>query len=548
MPFYNATLGVDTLTADDQDDTFIVPPGTVQAGDYFDAAGGADILQVGENFSEYYGPDPVFDFRTVTLQGFETLQFSSANDLNITVQLSGAQAGAINSVIGNGGNGSNIIEVSLSATASFSAANWSFASWTSGYLAIIGAAGAEVIVGSQESDLIEGLAGDDVINGGGGDDLFSWVVGDGHDTIDGGAGYDWIEATGSGGADLGQLSWNGSAVTDLMGNSLSNIELISLDLGAGIDWLIYNTNVAVTVDLGTNAASGGVVYNVEKVVGGSGGDTLTGDALDNRLDGQGGNDTLNGGAGSDTVLGGDGDDTIFASVGNDSLQGLAGNDTFHWSATDGRDTFNGGADTDTVNLTGAAVAEVADTNWNGSTITGLLNSALINIENVHLDMGAGGDWLRYNTTFGVSVDLGAGTATGYASIANVENLIGGTGGDTLTGDAGANKINGNSGNDTITGGAASDNLIGGLGSDTFVYAAGAGADTINDFDAWADGGQDFIDVTAFGITAGDFGSRVAIIDVGAETVVRIDNDAFITLKNVTGDGDNSISIADFILA
>jgi Ca2+-binding RTX toxin-like protein len=272
--------------------------------------------------------------------------------------------------------------------------------------------------------------------------------------------------------------------------------------------------------------------------------------LDNRLDGQGGADTLDGGAGSDAVLGGDGDDTIYASAGNDSLQGQNGNDSFIWTSSDGRDTFNGGADTDTVNLTGSAVADVADTNWNGTVITGLLNNALIEVEAIHLDLGAGGtggDWLRYNTALGVSVNLATGAATGFASITGVENLIGGTGNDSLTGDAGANKINANAGDDIVTGGGGNDNLTGGAGSDTFVYAAGAGNDTINDFDAWADGGQDFLDISGFGITAADFAARVAIIDVGADTVIRIDNTIFITLKNVTGDGDNSISQADFIL-
>jgi serralysin len=200
-------------------------------------------------------------------------------------------------------------------------------------------------------------------------------------------------------------------------------------------------------------------------------------------------------------------------------------------------------------LTGSAVADVADTNWNGSTITGVLNNALVDIETVNLDLGAGGaggDWLRYNTALGISVDLGAGTATGFASITGVENLIGGTGGDTLTGDGGVNKINGNNGDDFITGGGGNDNLTGGAGSDTFVYAAGAGNDTIVDFDAWAVGGQDFLDVSAFGINAGNFAARVAIIDTGADTVVRIDNTYFITLKNVTGDGDNVITDTDFI--
>ena len=418
--------------------------------------------------------------------------------------------------------------------------------------ALAGGGGVDTLIGGDGADVIAGGLANDSLLGGNGADAFSWIVGDGRDTIDGGADTDTFNATGVGVAELGNATWNGASVTALMDNALASIETINLDLGAAIDWLIYNTAFAVIVDLSANSASGfASVSNIEKVIGGAGGDTLTGDGFDNRLDGQGGDDTLNGGAGSDSVLGGDGNDTIFASAGNDSLQGLAGNDTFHWISTDGRDTFSGGADVDTVNLTGSALADVADANWNGAAITGLLNNALLDIETINLDLGAGGsggDWLRYNTSFGVSVDLGAGTATGFASVNGVENLIGGTGGDTLVGDGGANKINGNAGDDFITGGAGGDNLTGGLGSDTFVYAAGAGADTVVDFDAWDVGGQDFIDVTAFGIDAGNFASRVTIIDTGADTVVRIDSDVFITLKNVSGDGDNVITMADFILA
>ncbi|HYD72570.1 MAG TPA: calcium-binding protein, partial [Candidatus Binatia bacterium] len=128
-----------------------------------------------------------------------------------------------------------------------------------------------------------------------------------------------------------------------------------------------------------------------------------------------------------------------------------------------------------------------------------------------------------------------------------ENIIGGSAGDFLTGDANSNKILGGGGDDHITGGAGADNLTGGLGEDVFVYAGELGNDTINDFDAWADGGQDFLDVSVMGINAGNFAARVAIIDTGSDTVVRIDDTIFITLKNVTGDGDNSISSADFLL-
>ena len=64
----------------------------------------------------------------------------------------------------------------------------------------------------------------------------------------------------------------------------------------------------------------------------------------------------------------------------------------------------------------------------------------------------------------MSVDLGAvggPTATGFGAggITNIQNVVGGSAGDTLTGDAGANKFTGGGGNDTITGG----------GNDTAVY-------------------------------------------------------------------------------
>jgi serralysin len=416
---------------------------------------------------------------------------------------------------------------------------------------LIGGAGVDTLIGGDGDDSLSGGLGNDSIQGGAGNDTINWIVGEGRDTIDGGADVDAFNPLGSASADLGYATWNGVSLTSLMDNALANIENINLDLEGGVDWLIYNATAAVSVNLLLGSASGFVfISDIEKVIGGSGDDSLTGNGADNRLDGQGGADTLDGGAGSDAVLGGDGADIIYASAGNDSLQGQNGNDTFHWMSTDGRDTFNGGADSDTVNLTGSGVADVADATWNGSVITALLNNALIDIEAINLDLGAGGaggDWLRYNGSIGVNVNLAIGTATGFASITGVENLIGGTGNDDFAGDAGVNKINGADGNDFIYGAGGNDNLTGGLGQDVFVYIPGSGADTINDFDAWAVGGQDFLNIAGFGINAGNFAARVTIIDTGADTVVRIDSDVFITLKNVSGDGDNVITIADFIL-
>jgi Ca2+-binding RTX toxin-like protein len=554
----NGALGVDTIEGGSGDDTIIYAMGdgngSMSGGD------GSDTLSVtdgaaGSILNATWNGSALTTLSGNSLTSIETITavlgagvdwlIYAAGSAAVTVNLATGAASGFTSIANIervvGGNGNDTLTGDGLDNRLDGAA---------GDDTLAGGGGIDTLIGGDGADVLSGGLSNDSIQAGAGGDTISWTVGEGRDTIDGGADSDTFNATGSGSADLGNVTWNGSSLTAVMDNGLSNIEAINLNLSGGVDWLIYNATAAVVVNLATNSASGfASVSNIEKVIGGSGNDTLTGDTLDNRLDGLAGADTLDGGAGADAVLGGDGADTIQASAGNDSLQGQNGNDTFHWTSVDGRDTFNGGADIDTVNLTGAAVADVADTNWNGSAITGLLNNALVDIELVNLDLGAGGpggDWLRYNTASAISVDLGLGTATGFASITGVENLIGGTGGDSLSGDGGVNKINGNNGDDIITGGGGNDNLTGGVGSDTFVYAAGAGNDTINDFDAWVVGGQDFIDVSAFGINAGNFAARVAIIDTGADTVVRIDNTYFITLKNVSGDGDNSISDADFI--
>ena len=55
------------------------------------------------------------------------------------------------------------------------------------------------------------------------------------------------------------------------------------------------TDAVVTI----NGVPADTVRNIENVIGGSGGDRLTGDSLENALYGGGGDDFLNGGGGND---------------------------------------------------------------------------------------------------------------------------------------------------------------------------------------------------------------------------------------------------------
>ena len=96
--------------------------------------------------------------------------------------------------------------------------------------------------------------------------------------------------------------------------------------------------------------------------------------------------------------------------------------------------------------------------------------------------GAAGDTLSYaGSSSGVTVNLSLGSATGFTSIAGIENVIGGSFDDTLTGDSGDNRLDGGAN------GVLGDTMAGGLGNDTYVVdssldtvteSANEGTDTV----------------------------------------------------------------------
>jgi Ca2+-binding RTX toxin-like protein len=105
-----------------------------------------------------------------------------------------------------------------------------------------------------------------------------------------------------------------------------------------------------------------------------------------------------------------------------------------------------------------------------------------------------------------------------------DDRIGGKGGnDKLYGDAGKDQIWGDGGDDLIWGGLGSDRLEGGRGSDTFVLQAGDGNDTIVDFKL----NSDKI-ALAGGLTVDD----LAIIAMGANTVLQFEEETLATLRGV----------------
>ena len=145
------------------------------------------------------------------------------------------------------------------------------------------------------------------------------------------------------------------------------------------------------------------------------------------------------------------------------------------------------------------------------------------------------------------VSGGDGNDRIYGRAGNDE-LDGNDGDDKLFGGDGKDELDGGKGADVLEGGAGKDEMTGGAGNDTFKFAPGFGNDRIEDFDANPAGGQDFLDIKAFGITAATFAARVKILDVGADTLVVIDGDWDQTIR-LDGIGNaTTVTQADFLLS
>lgn len=354
--------------------------------------------------------------------------------------------------------------------------------------------GADTIYAGAGNDILIGGAGADNLHGGAGSDTASY-----EETTTGlfaslsteaPSNFNTGNAADDKYYDIENLT-GGSGNDTLEGNGGANV----LDGGAGIDTASYqhSTNTVKAslsnpVSFNSGDAWGDTYINIENLTGGSGDDTLEGNASANVLDGGTGNDTVsfeNASAG------------VFATLAVDSnMVGL--------NQTQGTGDARGDTYTRIENLTGSAFDDTLEGNAGAN----------------QFDGGLGNDTVSYeNSTTAISASLIApdnntNGATGdtYTSI---ENLKGSTHDDTLEGNAGANNFIGGGGNDTVTyehsisshvsvslttnapgftafGDAFGDrfngikNLIGTSGDDTFVgdyqdnrIDGGAGIDTVS---------------------------------------------------------------------
>ena len=235
------------------------------------------------------------------------------------------------------------------------------------------------------------------------------------------------------------------------------------DTASFVNAFSAGSTTGVTVDLNvqgvaqdTVAAGSDTLTGIENLVGSALNDTLTGDGNYNFIEGGLGNDTLDGGGGSDTASYAGATAGVTVSLG---LQGGAQN-----TINAGMDTLSGFE-----NLQGSAFADTltGDVNENyiaggdgDDTLNPGLNSASFSDT---LEGGAGSDTASFaGYAVDVTASLNAGDATTngdlIAELFRIENLVGGSGNDTLTGDTNANVIEGGLGDDVLDGLSGVDTL------------------------------------------------------------------------------------------
>lgn len=369
-------------------------------------------------------------------------------------------------------------------------------------------AGDDLVYGGNSADTITAGAGHDIVFSYGGNDIIDG--GDGTNVIWAGAGNDHVV----GGADADDIR-AGSGDDMLYGGAGNNV---SLDGGAGTDWLSFNgvnasqlngtltatqalekwlafagttfTSVTFTADAtGSGTAthvSGGAtqtsaVANVEHLIGSHGDDTLNMAAytgISHTLYGLDGNDVLTGsdradvlygGAGQDSILGGAGNDLIFTAItstgtGTDATA-LAGTNS------DG----SGGGLTRGV-ITG--IMNIVDGGDGADTVVGgagndyfiAANGQSGDGTNIDVFYGAGGtdtvDFSDYTAQI-ILDPLNNVARSGGVEIArfhDVEQWLTGSGNDIFTGTSANETVYGNGGDDTFTSNGGNDVFYGGASS------------------------------------------------------------------------------------
>ncbi|GAA0563762.1 beta strand repeat-containing protein [Rhizomicrobium electricum] len=401
-------------------------------------------------------------------------------------------------------------------------------------LSISGGAGTDSLGGGSGADTLTGGAGNDTLRGYTGNDVITGGLGD--DLIDGGAGSDQANFSGAStaytitygsGGDVTVVgadgtdrltgietlvfadkqiavpvpSTTGGAGDDILtgGSGNDNLQGLggndtliggpgddTLDGGAGLDTADYSSDTeGISVDLASGTATGSLIghdtlIGIERVVGGSGNDSIAGNNA---------TETLVGGAGDDRLYGRDGDDYYdLSGGGSDWTQAMTGNQTFYMGAAwDANDVIDGhGYGTDVLIAEGNTNVDNPHVNVPRIELRGPYDYHLTgSFGNVQIDAHT------VDTAHTVLIDITGSSDQSVIGGAGTDTIRTGSGNDTLSGGLGTNTLNGGAGTDTaVLAGRASDYLVTSNGDgSTTVTGAGENDTLINIEKVTFGGGQ-----------------------------------------------------------
>jgi Ca2+-binding RTX toxin-like protein len=264
--------------------------------------------------------------------------------------------------------------------------------------------------GQYVTTIYSGAGNDTIVSGTGDDSLRSGI---GADSIDGGAGNDYLyidNSTDTAATTINYTNPTNGTITGGFNNGTTFQSIESINFTTGSG--NDYINVSATTGYGNNATGGNTIFS---------------------------------GAGNDTLIGG---------TGNDFLAGGDGNDTY---------IINADTDTGTTTISETTTGGIDTLSLQPSTIAINVNLSLATIQTVALNA---------QLASGFSYDFFSGTFIAKG-LNNIENVIGGSGNDTITGNDLNNTLDGGAGNDTLNGGAGADTIRSGTGADNI----NGGADT-----------------------------------------------------------------------
>lgn len=466
--YIRGDAGADYLAGDAGNDRFEYYAGTTTGADSVFGNAGTDTI--------WLSGAATFDFQTqgVQFSQLEEIEFrGDGGSIAKTLIVTGDEMndGFVDGLLidGNGNITSlDTVRINMTGDTTLDMSAWTFQDWTDQYdrLQVYGDASSEDIYASSRSDSIRG--------GEGNDDFFMTTTGVVNDTLIGDGGTDRVLFNSAGTFDMTSAEFNtieefefnsaGGTTLILAAEELNNtyepddVLIDGYNLGGAtdnVDEIQVNLVSTSSLDLSAWTFQDWNQNNEERILitGDGSAETITATTQDDEVYSNDGQDNIATGGGDDTIDAGDGNDTVDAGANDDYVIGGGGDDS-----------LDGGTGNDTVDFSGTSIGMNIDLVAGTAIVPAFFTENAENFENVMA--GTGNDTVMGTTDDNI-IDGNNGD----------DSITGDQGGDTLTGGDGADTLIGGEGKDSLDGGIGADLMNGGVGADTFI--GGDGDDEIN---------------------------------------------------------------------